>query len=331
MSGRGNSPGQILRVGLLVWSSGVLAFCSGCKRQPTNRVQGYVEGEFVYVASPIAGQLMTLSVARGDPVKAGDPLFTLDNTLETASRDQARRKLAEAQANLEDVRKGKRPSEMQSMQAQLEQARAALTYAQSEFERVNGLIKTGGISREQFDEDQSNRDQAQQHVTQLEADLQTAGLGQRSDQIAAEDDEVKAQTAAVAQAQWNLAQKHQDAPKTGLVFDTLYREGEWVEAGKPVVELLPPENMKVRAFIGEARIGSLHAGDAVRVMVDGVAEPFAGKISFISPQAEYTPPVIYSQESRDKLMFMIEIVFDPASAQKLHPGQPVDVDLGATP
>jgi HlyD family secretion protein len=311
----------------------VMAMCCvpSCNRQPTDRVQGYVEGEFVYVASPIAGQLNTLSVARGDEVKAGTPLFSLENKLETHALEEANRKLAEAQATLEDVKKGKRPSEIQSMQAQLEQSRAALAYAQSEFDRVEQLIKTGGISQQQYDQDKSNRDQAQQHLAQMEADLQTAGLGQRSDQITAAEEEVKAQQAAVAQAQWNLSQKHQDAPESGQVFDTLYQQGEWVESGHPIVELLPPEHVKVRAFVGETRVGALHAGDSVQVSVDGVVTPYAGKISFVSPRAEYTPPVIYSQESRDKLVFMIEIVFDAQTAAKLHPGQPVDVIFGGTP
>jgi HlyD family secretion protein len=311
----------------------LIAICCvpSCNRRPTDRVQGYVEGEFVYVASPIAGQLETLSVARGDQVKAGEPLFSLENKLETHALEEANRKLAEAGANLEDAKKGKRPSEIQSMQAQLDQAKAALAYAQSEFDRVEQLIKSGGISQQQYDEDKSNRDQAQQHLAQIEADLETAGLGQRSDQIAAAEEEVKAQQAAVAQAQWNLSQKHQDAPESGQVFDTLYQQGEWVESGHPIAELLPPEHVKVRAFVSETRVGSLQAGDGVQIIVDGVSAPYAGKISFVSPRAEYTPPVIYSQESRDKLVFMIEIVFDGETAAKLHPGQPVDVAFGGTP
>ena len=139
---------------------------------------------------------------------------------------------------------------------------------------------------------------------------------------------VRALEAALAKADWDLAQKRQSAMQPGLVFDTLYRTGEWVAAGRPVVALLPPENIKVRAFVPETRVGSIHPGDRVRVLVDGVSEPFVGKVSFISPQAEYTPPVIYSQESRGKLVFMIELRFDAATSARLHPGQPVDVQFG---
>jgi HlyD family secretion protein len=124
-----------------------------------------------------------------------------------------------------------------------------------------------------------------------------------------------------------LSQKRQNAPQAGLVFDTLFRPGEWVPSGRPVVALLPPGNIKVRAFVPETEIGTVRVGYGARVHVDGVDQPLAGRVGFISPKAEYTPPVIYSRETREKLVFMIEILFDPAAGAKLHPGQPVDVEL----
>ena len=132
----------------------------------------------------------------------------------------------------------------------------------------------------------------------------------------------------MARAQWELSQTRREAPQAGLVFDTLYRKGEWVAAGRPVVMLLPPENVKVRAFVPETQIGAIHAGDGIRVTVDGLAESVVGRVSFISPQAEYTPPVIYSRQARSKQVFLVEAVFDPNVATNLHLGQPVDVEFG---
>src|SRR5439155_5402395 len=109
------------------------------------------------------------------------------------------------------------------------------------------------------------------------------------------------------QTDWSFDQKKQAAPQSGLVYDTLFRQGEWVAAGKPVVVLLPPQNIKVRAFVPETQVGSIHYGDTTRVTVDGMPDPFIGKVSYISSHAEYTPPVIYSRESRAKLVFMIEL------------------------
>jgi HlyD family secretion protein len=300
-----------------------------CSRPDSDHVQGYVEGEFVYVASPLAGALQTLHVQRGRQVKTGDVLFALDDTPEQAARDEAERRLAQAQANVEDVKKGKRPSEIDAIDAQLKQAREALSLSEKEFRRQENLTHTPGATAElEFLRARSARDQARQRVAQLSADLKTAQLGSRSDQIAAAEANLRAVEAALVKAEWDLSQKRQTAPQAALVFDTLYREGEWVPAGRPVVSLLPAQNIKVRAFVPETKIGTIHPGTRVLVSVDGVVEPFLGTVSYISPKAEYTPPVIYSQDSRSKLVFMIEAVFDPEISMTLHPGQPVDVHLG---
>ncbi len=304
-----------------------LGMFASCKPSPSSRLQGYVEGEFVYVASPMAGALEMLSVQRGAQVKSGDSLFALECGAEKAVREQAERRLAEGQSKLEDARKGKRPVEIESAEAQLKQARAALELSEKELKRQELLFRSGANAASEFDRARAARDQDQQRVSQLEADLQTAQLGSRTDQIAAAEENVRALEATLARADWDFSQKHQAAPQEGLVFDTLYQQGEWVAAGKPVVSLLPPAGIKVRAFVPERRVGTIHPGDGVRVFVDGISDPFVGKVSFISPQAEYTPPVIYSQESRGKLVFMIEAVFEPQVAAKLHPGQPVDVQF----
>ena len=305
---------------------GAIAGLAGCGAPPSPVVQGYVEGEFVYVSSPAAGTLDSLSVHRGDKVRAGDPLFVLDRMPEKAGRDQAVEQLAQARATLDDLRKGKRPPEVQSVQAQLNQAQAALALAVQELDRQEKLaIVPGGAARQDLDRARSAREQDSQRVAQLEADLATAHLGSREDQIAAAEANIRSLQSTLDRADWELSQKSQTAPAAALVFDTLYRPGEWVAAGRPVVALLPPENVKVRAFVSETRVGSIHAGDSVSVSVDGLRQPIPGKVSFISPQAEYTPPVIYSEESRGKLVFMVEAVFDATNAANLHPGQPVDV------
>ena len=220
---------------------------AGCQKPQPTQWQGYVEGEFVYVASPLAGQLQTLSVQRGQQVQTNDPLFTLDSTPEKAARDEAQRRVQQSLANLEDLKKGKRPTEIDSMEAQLKQAQAAANYSATEFARDQQLVASGGVSALELDKARSARDQDIQHVAQLQADLATMRLGSRDDQIAAAEKDVQALQASLASAEWNLAQKQQSAPQAGVVFDTLYRQGEWVDAGHPVVALLPPPNIKIHA------------------------------------------------------------------------------------
>jgi HlyD family secretion protein len=140
---------------------------------------------------------------------------------------------------------------------------------------------------------------------------------------------MQAMEAALGRSEWDLAQKRQTAPTAGLVFDTLYRQGEWVAAGRPAVVLLPPGNIKVRVFVPQPLLTAIHPGDRAQVTVDGASAPVSGVVNFISPQAEYTPPVIYSRESRQKLVYMVELNFAPETAVQLHPGQPVTVRFGS--
>ena len=189
-----------------------IALAAGsCTEKPTDYFQGYVEGEYVLVSSPLAGRLDLLAVSRGQDVAMGDQLFILEH-----DREQAR---------------------------------------------------------------------------------------------------------------WKLEQKSQAAPAAGFVFDTFYREGEFVPAAYPVISLLPPDHVKIRFFVPETILDKLALGDKISVSLDGRGQAVQATISYISPQAEYTPPVIYSREIRAKLVYMIEAVPEPGAAAGLHPGQPVDVIL----
>ena len=304
---------------------------AGCNRAPTaaKTVQGYVEGEFVYIASPLPGRLDTLFVQRGAQVAVGDPLFELESVPEKTARDEAQLRLTQMRAQLADVKKGKRPTEIDATTAQLDQARIALRLAEKELVRQERLLAAGVVPVQEVDRTRTLRDQDRQRVAQLEAELRTAKLGSRSDQIAATEAGMRALQAALTRGEWNLAQTRQDAPTAGLVFDTLYRRGEWIAAGRPIVVLLPPQNIKVRAFVPQPLLAALHQGDRARVTLDGINGALSATVSFISPQAEYTPPVIYNRDNRQKLVYMVELTFDPATAVRLHPGQPVDVRFGS--
>lgn len=297
---------------------------SACRAPSPDTLHGYVEGEFVYISAQLPGAV-TLQVDKGVSVKQGEPLFSMESVTEQSARDEAQRRLAQAQALLQDLRKGARPTELAALQAKLQEAKAARTFAESEFARVERLFNSGTVSAQDFERAKAARDQQQQLVTRLEAELQSAGLGGRSDQLAAAAANVKALEAVVKRTQWDLSRKSLRAPVGALVFDTLYRSGEFVPSGRPVVALLPPANIKVRVFIPETLLASIHVNDPVAVTVDGRKEVVNGRVSYISPRAEYTPPVIYSKESRDKLVFMVEATFAPEIAARLHPGQPVDL------
>jgi HlyD family secretion protein len=300
----------------------------GCSRSGNGKIQGYIEGDFVYVSSPLAGTLEELKAIKGQEVQKGDFLFALENAVEKAARDEAAGRVEQAQAAVEDLKKGRRPSELDALQAQIGQAEATLKLAETEAARQEKLSKIDGATTQQESERaRSLVVQEQQRLAVLRAELATAKLGARADQIAGAEANARAQEAALARADWALEQKKIKAPAAGLVYDTLYRPGEWVGAGKPVVSLLPPGNVKLRTFVPEGLLSSLRTGQTLRVFLDGAAESFPARINYISPRAEFTPPVIYSRENREKFVYLVEAVFNPAISAKLRPGQPVDVQL----
>ena len=300
---------------------------ASCEKSDPSLVQGYIEGEFVHVASPFGGRMENLAVERGQEIEKGALLFELEETSERAARDEALRRVDQARAELQDAKAGQRPSEIQTLEAQLGEMRAALVLADIELERQQKLLATNVASKRDLDIARAQRDETNQRVAQLEATLVTAKLGSREDQIRAAEQNLLAQQAALQAAEWNLSQKKQFAQQAALVSDTLYRPGDWVEAAKPVVVLLPPGNVKVRVFVSQELVGRVQIGSAAEVLVDGVEKPFAAKVTYISPRAEFTPPVIFSQSMREKFAFLVELSVDPETARKLHPGQPVDVRL----
>ncbi|CAB3731885.1 hypothetical protein LMG27174_05875 [Paraburkholderia rhynchosiae] len=300
---------------------------AGCSHRDDNAYQGYIEGEYVYLGSSQAGKLTQLQVARGQTVKAEAPLFALDAVDETAALKQAQQQLTAARSQLADIQTGKRAPEVNVNRAQLAEAVANARKAALQLTRDEAQYSAGGISKAQLDDSRANSDATSAQVRELTSQVEVARLPGRSQQIAAQQAQVAAAEAMVAQAQWKLDQKRVNAPADGLVYDTLYRTGEWVPAGSPVVQMLPPQNIKVRFFAPETVIGALAPGRDVTIHCDGCAADMPAKITYVSNNAEYTPPVIYSNESRAKLVFMIEAHPSIADAVKLHPGQPVTVAL----
>jgi HlyD family secretion protein len=212
--------------------------------------------------------------------------------------------------------------------AEAEQAAAARKLSESQFKRDHQLFESGFISSARLDEARANLARDQARVEQAQAQIRVAqqSVG-RAGELAAAQAEVDAAKAVVAQAEWKLTQKAQRAPQSGLVHDTFFVQGEWVPAGKPVVSLLPPANIRLRFFVPETLVGQIRPGQGVKASCDGCGAPIAATISYISPKTEFTPPVIYSKESRAKLVFMIEAQPAIADAPRLKPGQPVDITL----
>ena len=288
--------------------------------------QGYAEADFIKVGPTQQGLLTAVFVARGDKVATGAPLFTQDGADDRASRDQAAQMLAQAEEQLANLQEGGKPTEIEQAVANLTDTRATLVRIEADLGRGEALLPKGDVTKQSVDQLRADYRSGQAKVEALRAALaqSRAPMGR--------DGEIQAQRAAVAashgtlgMAEWRLGQRRVTAPASGRVADVLARSGETMAAGAPVVLLLPPGNIFVRFFVPERELSMVHYGDPVTLACDGCPADLSATISFISPQAEYTPPLIYSQSSNAKLVFLVEARPPLNQAAKLNPGEPMEV------
>jgi HlyD family secretion protein len=283
---------------------------------PPTEWQGYADADFLKIGPTQQGLLTAVAVSRGTQVKAGAPLFDQDDTNDRAARDQIKRQLAQAEQQLANLEAAAKPTEILQAEANLADAEANRDKIQSDLKRNEDLLKSGGVSKQVVDDQRADLRSAIAKVQGLQAMLaqQRAPLGR--------DREIMAQKAAVEASH---AAVHITAPADGVIADVMARPGETIPAGGPVVSLLPPENIFVRFFVPEPLLSQIHYGDTVSLRCDGCPPDLTGTISFIVPQAEFTPPVIYSETSRSKLVYMVQAHPPRERASLINPGQPIVV------
>jgi HlyD family secretion protein len=313
------------RAVLLALAALGLAACSDEGGAP---LQGYVEGTYVYVSPDAPGRIVERPVTAGAEVAAGDVLVRLDDSDERQAVAGAEARLAQAEAQLANLRSGKRPVEISVIEAQLSEAQANFALAEEEYQRQLVLLERGVIAQAAVDNAKARRDAAEASVRAIEHELEVAQLPARPEEITAAEKNVAAEQAALAQARNALERRTLTAPEAALVEETFFEPGEYAQAGAAIVSLLPEANRKVRFFVPEPRLASVTIGSRVGIGCDGCPAGLEGEVTFVASAAEFTPPVIYSKDVRDKLVFRVE-ARPLGEAARLKVGQPVDVTLAA--
>jgi HlyD family secretion protein len=307
---------------VLLLTCGLLA----CEREPaTNRFSGYVEAQLLYIAAPQSGWIISPSFTGGEQVKKGDVLFQLDEQQQLALVSEAQFRLDQAVAQKRDTTTGARQQELAQWAAQKQQASAVLKLAESERLRWNKLVTQGLAPLSQANEVDAQYATSAAKLAAVEAAIDVAKLGAREHVIKSADAARYAAQAVVTQAQWQLAQRRVLAHISGQIEEVFYRQGEYVIQGKPVLALLPAGALTVRFFVPQGQLVNFALGDTVKVTADGLAQSQSARIFHISRTAEFTPPIIYDQQSRQKLLFMVEARLAPDTV--LRPGLPVDIRL----
>ncbi|TGU95086.1 HlyD family efflux transporter periplasmic adaptor subunit [Mesorhizobium sp. M00.F.Ca.ET.151.01.1.1] len=287
---------------------------------------GYVEGEYVLLAPIEVAQVGTVTVKRGDRVTAGATVVTLENADARIAVAQAQASLAQAQAQLADLQVGKRPEEIAALKAQVDMAKAQADDARRKYARAADLFKRGTGTQADYDTASATLETANAQVGQAEANLAVGGLPARPETIKAADNQVKQAQAELEQAVWRLSKRTLAAPSPGRVNDVIRNPGDTAGPTAPVISVLPDGAVKLSVYIPEAAFSSVKVGSLLSVHCDGCGPDVKARVSYISPDPEFTPPVIYSLENRQKLVYLVE-ARPEGDAGPLQPGQIVDVDL----
>ena len=286
---------------------------------------GYVEGNYVQIAPVATAQILALTVTSGDRVASGQPLVALEKRDAEIALAQAEAALSRADSQLANLRQGKRPEEIRVIEASLASARAQAGEARRTADRLLDLAARGVATETQRDDASTAAEVAEARVTEIEANLAVAQLPARPDEIAASEAALREATAARDHARWQLDKRDLTAPADGVITDVIRRPGEIATAGQPVLSLLPDGAVRLRLYVPEAAIARIAPGSQLSVHCDGCPPDLVATISYIADGPEFTPPVIYSVDSRQKLVYLVEAT--PVDGSSLKPGQIVDVDL----
>lgn len=307
----------------------IAQFIAACAA-PAPVATGYVEGEFLLVAPVATAQVETVAVRRGDAVAAGVTLATMESRDAEIALSEAQSTLARAESELADLRLARREEEIQVIEAELASARAQEKEAQREEGRQRDLYTRGAAPEAQLQAAETALDVARARVAEMEANLAVARLPARQHRIAAAEAAVAQARAARDAAAWNLGKRRLEAPAPGKVYEILRRAGEIAGPQAPVLSFLPEGAVVVRLYVPEAYISGIETGDRLNLDCDGCPPGTSARVTYVAEDPEFTPPVIYSLENRQKLVYLVEARPDPGDAS-LQPGQIVDARLKEAP
>ncbi len=259
-----------------------------CKERPS-RYNGYIDADLTYLSSNFAGRLEHLFVVRGQTIQKNQLLFQLEQTSE---RDG----VAISQLN------------KKSLQSQRKEILSQIQYVETNYHRTLRMRKQDAASQNDLDVAKKDLDVLKNQLNAIEFHIKSSGVD-------------------IAQKTWQVEKKESHAPNTGIIFDTYFTENEYVQAGQPVLSLLTKDQIKVIFFVPEAELSHLRLNEKVTLSTDDNLNFASGTISYIANIAQYTPPMIYSREDRENLVFRIEARLDNPSLNKVHLGQPVSLEF----
>lgn len=292
-------------------------------------IHGNVDIRQVDLGFRVGGRISEMRFEEGDLVKKGDILAVLDKVPYQNDLDSAKGQLAQAEAELLKKRNGNRPEEIQQAESAYEERQATLKNALKIFERQTDLVKSGASSRQSYDNSVQIKDEAEARLRNAKDTLELMKAGFRYEDIQATEAAVAFAKAKVATSQTSLDDTEIHSPSNGVIFSRIREPGAIVAAGSTVYTLALHEPIWIRAYVSETELGRLKPGMEALVTTDSHKEPFKGSVGFISPQAEFTPKTVETNELRTDLVYRIRVIVDDPKGD-LRQGMPVDIVLKLT-
>jgi HlyD family secretion protein len=304
----------------------ILFGLAGCSNEPVHKYQGYVSGRNIYLASQFSGKLKKLSVDKGSLVKKGDLLFALDPEPQSFTLKENEAVLLQNKASLADLIKPKREPTLDAIHAQLAQNQAQISLATIRVKRNQTLFDKHVLAKDSLDLTKENLNVLLAKKDQLLANLDLAKLGARKNVIRAQKSKIQVISKKIKSLNWALEQKKVFAPDDGYIFDTFFCESEFIGSGRPVLALLTKENIYIEFFVPFEEVQNISIGSYINYgYTDDSKNIHKAKITYISPKAEYIPPLVYSRKNMDKLVFKLKA--QPDESDNLLPGLPVTVSI----
>jgi HlyD family secretion protein len=266
----------------------IILTLTACNKEDKS-FSGYVDTELVYLSADFGGRLTDLAVLKGQLVKNNQLLFKLEQTSELYHVEKS-------QLNNKDLL------------TQRQQIVIQLNYNEINYRRIVAMRKQNAASQSDLDVAQRDFNVSKQQLADIDFKIQSGHLE-------------------TADKKWQVTRKENFAPQIGIIFDTYYTKGEFVQAGYPILSLITQNNIKAIFFVPEEKLSQLRLNSSVKIKTDENADFAQGHIFYISNIAEYTPPIIYSREERQRLVFRVEAKIDSPDLEKIHLGQPVTLEL----
>ena len=319
------SKARSLLVLLMASAATVVAGCA--RRDEAWEVHGTLERDRLELVAESNEQIIDIPVKEGDRVAAGDVVARQEAGTMQPRLDQARASVDEAGRRLAELQSGPRQREIEEARAALAGAESALETEAREFARVQSLVERKLVSATTLDQAQARRDAARSSRDQAGARLKLLQEGTRIEQLQQAQAVLTRSRAALSELETMASRYVVHAPRPGTIEALPYKLGERPPAGAPVVVMLADGTPYARVHVPETLRAQFTAGSRVLARVDGIAEPLAGTVRYVSAEAAFTPYYALTQKDRTRLSYLAEIALDDARAAALPAGVPVQVTL----